>query len=115
MTDLSLQEYNQQQADAMAEIPLQKVIIAFAKRHGWKVYFTYISKGSAAGYPDLHLVHPERKLSLFREIKTSKGKTTDKQDEWLAALTAAGHDVAVWRPIDWFDGTIDQQLIEVNP
>jgi hypothetical protein len=32
------------------------------------------------------------------------------QKRWIALLQAAGEDVGVWRPDDWFDGTIRKEL-----
>lgn len=54
-----------------------------------------------AGFPDLVLVHPGRKLVLFRELKSAKGRTSDAQVNWINDLRAAGADVDEWRPSDW--------------
>ncbi|PPF64666.1 VRR-NUC domain-containing protein [Clavibacter michiganensis] len=94
----------------MTETELQNVIIAAAKRMGYLVYHTYDSRRSASGYPDLHLVHGAKGWSLFRELKSATGRVTTDQKKWLAALTSAGVDASVWRPIDWFNGSIDKQL-----
>jgi hypothetical protein len=99
-------EYSALAAAAMTEKQLQDVITALANRTGWLVYHTHDSRRSQAGYPDLHLVHAGRRLSLFRELKTMKGKQSLAQLRWMSALLDAGVDAAVWRPIDWYDGTI---------
>ena len=59
-------------------------------------------------FPDLVLVREDR--VLFRELKTMKGRTTPDQKKWLELLNAAGHDAAVWRPVQWFDRTIEREL-----
>ncbi|WP_213816261.1 VRR-NUC domain-containing protein [Glaciihabitans sp. dw_435] len=107
---ISLAEYHAMQAETMSEKQFQDVVIAAAERRGFLVYHTHDSRRSQAGYPDLHLVHTTRRRSLFRELKTMKGKTSKAQNIWLAALTNAGHDAGVWRPIHWFDKTIEREL-----
>lgn len=103
-------EYNASQAADMTEARLQAVIIAAAQRAGWMVYHTHDSRRSEPGYPDLHLVHERRHLSMMRELKTQKGVLSAPQKRWLLALTEAGIDADVWRPADWFSGHITQQL-----
>lgn len=107
---ISQAEYHAMQAAAMSEEQLQKAIVGAAQRAGWFVYHTYDSRRSTAGYPDLHLVHLTRGLSVFRELKTEKGRLTPDQIRWIQALTAAGVDAGVWRPADWFDGTVSALL-----
>lgn len=108
---ITLEEYHHQQAAAMSEKVLQAAILGAARRHGWLAYHTHDSRRSQPGYPDLHLVHPEAGRSIFRELKTQKGATTSDQQVWLRALKLAGHDVGIWRPIDWLDGTVDAELL----
>lgn len=112
---ISLEEYHAMQAAAMSEDALQRAITAAAQHSGFLVYHTHDSRRSAAGYPDLHLVHPVRGVSMMRELKSAKGTLRPDQVKWIAALTAAGVDVGVWRPIDWFDGTVDRLLASTNP
>jgi len=107
---ISLAEYHQLQAEQMTEAQLQAVVIAAAKARGFLVYHTFDSRRSAAGYPDLHMVHAARGVSLMRELKTQKGRVSADQAGWLTALEAAGVDAGVWRPIDWFTGRINTQL-----
>lgn len=104
----TLAEYNTMQATTMTESALQNAIIAQALRKGWLIYHTYDSRRSQPGFPDLTLVHPGHGLLLFRE--TQKGTTTAQQKKWLAALAAAGQDAKVWRPIDWYENRIDDEL-----
>jgi hypothetical protein len=107
---LTREEYHLQQASTMTKKAFQAVVVAAARRAGWSVYHTADSSRSEPGYPDLHLVHPGLGRSVFRELKTQKGRLSPKQEEWLGMLTAAGCDADVWRPIHWFDTTIDQVL-----
>jgi hypothetical protein len=109
-SSISLDEYHAIQAKAMAEKPFQAAVLGAAARWGWLAYHTFDSRRSQPGYPDLHLVHVGLGISLFRELKTMRGRVSPDQQKWLDALAAAGHDVAVWRPSDWFSGFIDEQL-----
>lgn len=53
-------------------------------------------QGVKAGVPDLHLPVPRGKYhGLYIELKVGKNKTTEKQDEWLQALTEQGYFTAV--------------------
>jgi hypothetical protein len=108
---ISLAEYHAIQAAIMTEDQLQKVILAASKRYGWLVYHTHDSRRSQPGYPDLHLVHEGHGLSLFRELKTQKGTLRPDQKTWIRALEQVGQNVAVWRPIDWYNDTISGQLL----
>jgi acetolactate synthase regulatory subunit len=112
---MSLGEYHAMQAAAMSEDALQRVITAAAQHRGFLVYHTHDSRRSAAGYPDLHLVHQVRGVSMMRELKSAKGTLRPDQVRWIAALAAAGVDVGVWRPMDWFDGTVDRELAAGQP
>ena len=62
--------------------------------------------------PDLCLVRGRR--LIFAELKTEKGRLTPAQEAWLEAFKAlrstAPIEVYVWRPADWFGGTIDRIL-----
>lgn len=107
---MNADDYVAFQAGTMTENQLQAVIIANAKRSGWLVYHTFDSRRSQAGYPDLHLVHPVLKISLLRELKTQKGTLRPEQKTWITALEAAGLNIAIWRPVDWFNGSITAEL-----
>lgn len=75
-------------------------VVHLARLCGWLVYHTHDSRRSAAGFPDLAMVHPAWGL-IFAELKADKGRTTKEQDAWLAALRAAGQRACLWRPADW--------------
>lgn len=115
MTDLgpasiTAAEYAAMQAKSMREDALQALVMAAAKRHGWRSYHTHDSRRSDPGFPDLVLVHASRRLLLFRELKTQTGRIRPDQVTFLADLAATGADVAIWRPLDWFNHTIQNEL-----
>ncbi len=85
---------------AQKEEDYQAQIVALAKAEGWRVYSTWNSKHSPAGWPDLVLLRGQYMLCL--EIKSAKGRVTDDQRECLAALRQVRHvEVAVVRPEHW--------------
>ncbi len=64
-------------------------------------------QADAAGFPDLILVHPIQKRIIWAELKSEKGRVSDKQFEWIKALAKAGQkEVFVWKPSD-FDDVVD--------
>lgn len=102
-------EYRADVAAQMLEADLQSKVIALAKGLGFTWYHTHNSRRSPSGYPDLHLIHPDGR-SLFRELKQQSKHPTPEQRRWLALLAGAGHDVGVWRPLDYLDGTVEREL-----
>ena len=60
------------------------------------------------GYPDWTICGPGG--LIFREAKSEDGRRSRAQIAWGRALTAAGHDYAIWRPADWESGRIDAEL-----
>lgn len=95
--------------DDWSERDLAAHVAELARLGGWRRYHTHDSRRSPHGFPDELLVHPRRRLVLFRELKTAAGRVRPEQLEWLQALDAAGADVAVWRPGDL--DAIEQQLV----
>jgi hypothetical protein len=89
-----------------SERQLQDHIVGLARSLSWMAYHTHDSRRSEPGYPDLHLIHFGRRLSLFRELKSTKGRISPAQIEWGEALTRAGHDFAIWRPADVVSGAV---------
>ena len=87
-----------------SEADFQRQVIAYAELNGFRIYHTYDSRRSAAGYPDLTLIHPAHGC-IWIELKTLSGKLSPAQEEWQQALRAAGQRTFVFRPCDW-------QLIE---
>lgn len=100
----------------MTEREWQKHVIDVARAYGWTVFHVGDSRRQVkggrmvgdrqiAGFPDLTLVHPARGF-VFAELKTDKGKLSDKQVETLDLMAAASTRCAnfvkvhVWRPAD---------------
>jgi hypothetical protein len=76
-------------------------VVSLAKLTGWRVYRTWISIRSPAGFPDLVLAKPGRKL-IIAELKSERGRLTPAQRDWLELLKhVQGIDVYMWRPSDW--------------
>ena len=87
----------------IAENHLRQTVVEMAKALGWRVYTTWISVHSPAGFPDLVLVRPPRLIfaELKREPGKEKGQSTSDQYEWLADLQACeGVEAFLWRPSD---------------
>lgn len=84
---------------AMTERELRQSLVHAAREFGWRVYFSWTSIHSPAGFPDLCMIRGTR--LVFAELKTDKGKVSEDQEYWLNALRAL-HDVEVyvWRPAD---------------
>jgi len=93
----------------MTEAELQQNIIELANLLGWRaahfrpalckvggrmVYRTAVS-GQGKGFPDLVLARSGR--VLFIEVKSSKGRLSPEQQEWLDVLPNS----YCWRPEDW--------------
>lgn len=92
----------------MTERELQENVLSLAKALSYLSYHTHDSRRSQPGFPDLVLAKPGR--LIFIELKTAKGKLTAAQTIWLAALTDAGAEAYVFRPLDWLDGSITRTL-----
>lgn len=83
-----------------SEAEFQRQVVQLAALLGYRVFHTYDSrKSTGAGFPDLVLVGRGR--VLFAELKRRGGKTTPRQDDWLAALREAGGRAFLWTPDDW--------------
>ena len=78
-----------------SEKEFQALVIDLAQRHGFRVYHTFNSRRSAAGYPDVTLVRAGR--LLFLELKSKTGRVTDEQKEWITALQQARVEAYVMR------------------
>ena len=88
----------------LTEANFQRTVIELAELHRWLVYHTHDSRRSQPGFPDLTMVR--RGKLIFAELKTEKGKLTEDQAHWLAALDCVrlrigGTHVYLWRPSDW--------------
>jgi len=110
--------------DALAAIPesdFQASVIDHAHLTGWLVGFTFDSRRSETGEPDLRMVHEEWRRYIVAECKTEDGELTKGrwvrrkrkrgnppgevyrpgQDDWARALSACpGVEYYLWRPRD---------------
>jgi len=94
----------------MSEDDLFEAIRELAVLLGWRLYHTYDSRKSVAGFPDLVLVNRMQRRVLFVELKGPRGRVTAEQQAWIDALVACGEEAGVWWPQDWHDGTIEAAL-----
>jgi hypothetical protein len=85
--------------EAEREGDFQDKVRQLAELKGWLVYHTHDSRRSDEGFPDLVM---SRDRVVFAELKSEKGKLSEKQLEWVAGLRdLAGAEVYVFRPSDW--------------
>lgn len=72
----------------VSERTWQAVVVAEAKRRGWKVYSIHDSRtqewGTDPGFPDLLMVRGERMLVV--ELKAQHGRLKPSQTAWRIAL-----------------------------
>ena len=92
-----------------SESEFQGRVIALAYAKGWRIYHTYDSRRSVAGFPDLLMLHPTHG-QIVAECKTATGKLTPQQANWLLAFEQAGQKAAIWRPADLSSGLIGRWL-----
>lgn len=92
----------------MLEAQFQAQVIHLARLHQWRVFHPKKMQGRDGswrtalsgdnGWPDLVLAHPTKGL-IVAELKADKGRLTQDQHAWIAAL-APWAEVHVWRPTD---------------
>ena len=82
------------------EADLREQIRTLCELYGWLMYFTWNSRHSPSGFPDLVLAQPEYRRLIYAELKSDEGRLTKHQAEWIEALRACGQAVYVWRPED---------------
>jgi VRR-NUC domain len=92
----------------MSEAEFQRTVCEALRVLGWRYCHFRPGRSSKgwrtpltrdAGYPDITAVRADR--VLFVELKAEKGRLSDEQGRWLAALGLAGQEVHCWRPSDW--------------
>ena len=89
----------------MNEKQFSQSVVDLAHTLGWKVYRTWSSIHSPAGYPDLFMVHEETKRAIAAELKVRDkrgrmGDLTAEQYEWLMLLQEAGINSYLWTSDD---------------
>lgn len=95
-----LEEPNYRQSNRPSlRIEVQK----YAKQRGWKVFHVKDSRGSADGFPDLHMV---RERVVYAELKRTGQKLKPKQIEYREILEEVGEEYYLWTPGDW------EQIVE---
>ena len=96
----------------MTEAELQANVLELARLLKWRCYHTFDSRRSEPGFPDLVMLRGER--IIVAELKSERGRLTTEQDAWLdafrAALAGADVTIAVWKPRDWLNGAIEDDL-----
>ena len=104
-------------ARAMPEKELMQNIMALARATGWNVRHMRDSRGQNVEYlPDLILWHPGQRRFLWIEVKRSEqkgGKLTPGQATLIQEFLVCGQAVALIRPEDWLDGTV-QDILRVR-
>lgn len=93
---------------AATEAQFREWLRALCKRIGARLYFTYRSERSPAGWPDVQIV--SRGRLFIAELKrdrgpregTSHAAPTPDQRGWLDSLASVDRPpvVALWRPLD---------------
>jgi hypothetical protein len=103
----------------LSESELQKAVIGRAQALGWKAMhplpgkvdrgrgYATSTSGDGKGYPDLTLV---RERFVWVELKAEGKYLTVEQKLWRDWIIAAGGEWYLWRPLQWFDGTVDVVL-----
>lgn len=95
----------------LSEVELQRLVAEASGRLGLAHYHTYDSRRSEPGFPDSTIVGSR---ILFREIKSRDGVLSPDQRRWGSRIERAGGDWSVWRPVDWANGTILNQLLAIT-
>lgn len=101
-------------AKAMSEKELRRAVMDMARMFGWSAFHQPDSRHMIGdpGFPDLCLMRagdPPR--LVFAELKTMTGRLSAGQVEWLGTLSDLKEsETYIWRPTDWFDGTIEEVL-----
>lgn len=93
----------------LTERAFQRQVTDLATLWGWWWSHHLYSLGTRAGLLDLELIHVERKLHIWRELKVPPNGLTAAQAEHIDRLRAVGADAGVWTPVDWRD--IERTLI----
>lgn len=107
----------------LSESDLQKAVIARAQELRWRVMHPLpgqtpkgrwgtATQGDGRGFPDLTLV---RERIVFVELKAEREYLKPAQKLWRDWILAAGGEYHIWKPTQWFDGSIDLILGALHP
>jgi len=83
---------------SMAEKVWQGQIVRVATTLGYYSYHPLLSRFSQRGWPDLSLLHEQRRRARWIECKTDTGELTKEQCRVIVAMRACGLEVEVFRP-----------------
>lgn len=95
----------------LSENDFLRQVIEAGHLYGWRIahfrpsmnqrgQWSTAVQADGAGFPDLVMVRGDR--LIFAELKSEKGKISDRQYDWLQVLTKAKQsEVYIWRPSDW--------------
>jgi len=83
-------------AMSMTESQFERQVKQLAATFSYAYYHTWRSIHSPAGFPDCVFAKPGR--LIFAELKSEVGKVSEKQQEWLDTLQAAGVEAYLWKP-----------------
>ena len=98
----------------MTEAELSSVVRGMVRDAGMLSYHTYNSRRSDRGWPDLVIADRVGRRFLVLELKTEKGRLSEEQEVWLAALQDCGVAAAVLRPsgLGWFARWVRGDVVE---
>lgn len=102
----------------VSEDDLLRAVLSLCALYNWRTlhvrpaitakgYRTAV-QGTGVGFPDVLAV--KGSTLIVAELKSDKGKLTDAQELWLRAWEPIASLVTVWRPIDWENGSILNEL-----
>ena len=85
--------------ERMPERDWRQWTLDYARLRHWLAYFTWSSRHSPEGFPDLVLCRPPR--LVLAELKSQRGRLTVEQQGWQDALSRVTEiSNHVWRPTD---------------
>lgn len=94
-----------------SEAQFQQAVVDLALLRGWLVMHIHDSRRSTGnGWPDLFLLHPKTGQIVVAELKTSSGRVSHAQQDWIDAFAVAGITAHVWRPVHFTTGQIQRAL-----
>lgn len=81
------------------EAEFQAAVIDLARLCGWLVVHIRSMVANPSGLPDLLMWREHHYLLV--ELKTERGKISDRQRQWHERAQAHGVTVCLWRPSDF--------------